>query len=673
MVDVARLAIEVDTTDLNRATTTLRRFQQQGARTENAAGKIGRSMRRSSGGVRNFSLQMSQVVQQASAGGNALQAFALQLPDLVLGLGPVGIALGAVAGGALSYTLVMRNAKEETADWKKEMDAINPTLGGIRSTIDQLTGVARAYNSVIGQSGGTASTAASIIAASSEREFNARKQVLQVEREILGIRQEEQRTELRNLRDQQQLRRIAAQVDIPDFSAGPNFPGLEGIIRTRPNSIAEALANQDVPELVREARQLKDALDGDTVFQERARRIRLLRAELELSGLAGEEADRILDKTFEDVAIAAGKAETGVKGVTPELKKMGQVGATAVDSLVDAFADWTVRGFRDFQGFTKSVLGQFQDMLARMIATAARNRIIIGVGLGGAAGTPAAASSVLTDTLLGGVTSGIGSGLGEALGGVLSGGGLGSIFNVGANAAAAAGGTATIATTIGAALPVLGLGLALFGLFKRKPPISAEDFRAIQTGLSLTGQELFDTGKAGQRAAADLKNIAGGVDEFRSKTQTYFDLFFTESEKRQRAEEGLAATFARLSIEAPRTNREFRDIVEGLDLTTRQGREAYDALLDISPAFAAITNEATSLDQALARLTGRQGIFATLQDQVFVSAQLAQGNTQDFASLKAELGEIKNVIRAGNITNSRNTIETNNILTRQELAPQVAS
>jgi hypothetical protein len=50
-----------------------------------------------------MAMQLSQVAQQASVTGNWLQAIAIQLPDLALGFGPIGIAAGAAAGAILAY------------------------------------------------------------------------------------------------------------------------------------------------------------------------------------------------------------------------------------------------------------------------------------------------------------------------------------------------------------------------------------------------------------------------------------------------------------------------------------------------------------------------------------------------------------------------------------------
>ena len=371
-----------------------------------------------------------------------------------------------------------------------------------------------------------------------------------------------------------------------------------------------------------------------------------------------------------------------IRDLGKEFQAFEGVGVDAIQGMTDAWGEFVVRGFNDFRGFVNSVLGSFQNMIAQMISITARNRILIGLGLGAGGATSATAGGLLntvvsgagggflgsigTGSLAGGFAGGSGvlGGLGQSVGGVFSGGGLSSLFNISGAASAAGGG---IAATIGAALPIVGLGLALFGLFKRKPIISQKDFTAIQVGLDLTGQALFDTGKAGQRAARDLRNIAGSTDEFTNKTQTFFDLFFTEEEKRQKAQEAVNSTFESLGLALPGTNREFRDLVQSLDLTTSEGRKTYNTLLDLAPTFAGLTDEANRLNDAL---SGSQGIFATLQDEQFVRAQLAQGNPEGFTTLTAKLDTLVQAVIAGNVRIIQNTGDTAAEMRRSNLTPQ---
>ncbi len=121
------------TTDKSSATLQ-KNFSETAAKTN----KLGHSMRMAS-------MQLSQVAQQGSVTGNYLQALAIQLPDLALGFGTVGIIAGALAGSlAMPLYNAIVGVDEKTKGYNK---TIEETIAGLKSvrlettiaTIDQLT------------------------------------------------------------------------------------------------------------------------------------------------------------------------------------------------------------------------------------------------------------------------------------------------------------------------------------------------------------------------------------------------------------------------------------------------------------------------------------------------------------------------------------------------------
>ena len=160
-----------------------------------------------------------------------------------------------------------------------------------------------------------------------------------------------------------------------------------------------------------------------------------------------------------------------------------------IGDVADAWSDFVVDGFEDFRGFVDNVLSSFKGMLAEMISTAARNRILVGVGLTGGAGQAAAGQG-------GGILSGGGllNGLWgtEAAPGLLGGSGLlgaggGSGFlglGAGSGLANTLGGGA-LGSALSFALPALGVGAVLTGLFKKTEVLVAEGVRARIDGATL--------------------------------------------------------------------------------------------------------------------------------------------------------------------------------------------
>ena len=131
MTDIAKLSLNFSSTGAAKVNKELDNVAVKSGKAEvatkklnQAQGDVTKSSRISGHAFRNMSMQLSQVAQQGSATGNYLQAFAIQLPDLALGLGPVGILLGAVAGGLASYVFSAKDAAAATEPFIDRIEAL---------------------------------------------------------------------------------------------------------------------------------------------------------------------------------------------------------------------------------------------------------------------------------------------------------------------------------------------------------------------------------------------------------------------------------------------------------------------------------------------------------------------------------------------------------------------
>lgn len=165
-----------------------------------------------------------------------------------------------------------------------------------------------------------------------------------------------------------------------------------------------------------------------------------------------------------------------------------------VNDVADAFGEWVANGFKDFKGMVDSIWSSFKGLIAKMIATAARNQIMLSLGMTGTTGVAGGIGQALGGAggMLGafgggsglaGLAGGTGlmGGLGNALGG-----GLSNVFAVGGNAALAGGGAMA---TIGAAIPVIGAVAAAVSFFSSKTKQLDAGLRLTAEGADLTVKE----------------------------------------------------------------------------------------------------------------------------------------------------------------------------------------
>jgi TP901 family phage tail tape measure protein len=164
-----------------------------------------------------------------------------------------------------------------------------------------------------------------------------------------------------------------------------------------------------------------------------------------------------------------------------------------IGSVSDAFGDFVAGGLSDFKGFVSTILGSFKSMLSQMIATAARNKIMIGMGIGGSSvGTVANAATGGGAGLLGGLgastglfASSVGTGLSVVGSGFMA-GGFGGAATAGMGAIGGgigAGGAMGFGTALGAALPFIGAAVLAIGLFSKKTKLLDEGLQLTVNGM----------------------------------------------------------------------------------------------------------------------------------------------------------------------------------------------
>jgi len=164
----------------------------------------------------------------------------------------------------------------------------------------------------------------------------------------------------------------------------------------------------------------------------------------------------------------------------------------AVDGVADAFSDFLAGGLKDFKDFVGSIKDMFIRLLADMAAMALKQRIIIPIATGMAAGfgSSAAAQTMASGTgsfasgtigsMLAGGASALGSGFMAGVQGFM-GGGFGGYMNTLSATALNAGPMATI----GAALPAIAAVAAVVGLLTKKTKLLDSGLRATVEGFDV--------------------------------------------------------------------------------------------------------------------------------------------------------------------------------------------
>lgn len=242
-----------------------------------------------------------------------------------------------------------------------------------------------------------------------------------------------------------------------------DFEFLAEAARSRADALATSLENGATATSV-----LGDAIKNTTKID--------LRGYLSKTAKAAEDAGGAIAEELTD-------AEQAAKDLADTLD--GYV-INAVESLGSAWGNFVVSGFTDFKSFASNVLDSFKNMLANMIALAAKNQIMLNLGIAG--GGVGGVVGGLTGP--GGPFGGVGALAGKigGFGGNLITGAMGFVKSIGAGAKAVGSylstavtgvkSLATLGTALGAvALPIAAV-VAAVSFFKKK-------VKVLDTGLNV--------------------------------------------------------------------------------------------------------------------------------------------------------------------------------------------
>lgn len=151
----------------------------------------------------------------------------------------------------------------------------------------------------------------------------------------------------------------------------------------------------------------------------------------------------------------------------------------------------------------------------------------------------------------------------------------------------------------------------------------SDSLLSVNTVFDMLGVTLMDTSLAGADLASDIIDAFGGGDKFSAATSNYYDKFYSDQEKVQTQTRLLNEQLKKLGVETMPTSREaLREYINGIDLSTEQGRKLYASLLGLVDVFDMIYTSAENI--------------AGLKQDLNVQLLRAQGNDAEALRLERE-------------------------------------
>lgn len=127
----------------------------------------------------------------------------------------------------------------------------------------------------------------------------------------------------------------------------------------------------------------------------------------------------------------------------------------------------------------------------------------------------------------------------------------------------------------------------------------ARQYQVVDTSLTSIGMQFGAVGVSSLNARERLVDLVGGIDELTEQAAYFAENFLSDLERMAPVQRAVANDLGRLGLVGIDTKEKFKQVVLGLDLTTKGGAEMYAALMDLAPAFAKVIDFQTEGSQAV--------------------------------------------------------------------------
>ncbi|WIX32498.1 hypothetical protein QO259_17060 [Salinicola sp. JS01] len=138
------------------------------------------------------------------------------------------------------------------------------------------------------------------------------------------------------------------------------------------------------------------------------------------------------------------------------------------------------------------------------------------------------------------------------------------------------------------------------------------NFTFVTDSASQLGLQFDALGDGAVEAANRVVTLSGGVDALSQSQSAFYQLFYSEQERAERATDALRDTLGEVNLSLPSSVDGMRDLVQSLDLTTEAGAESYAALTRNSAAISeyvrrqqAVETERQGLEDELLKAQGK--------------------------------------------------------------------
>lgn len=150
------------------------------------------------------------------------------------------------------------------------------------------------------------------------------------------------------------------------------------------------------------------------------------------------------------------------------------------------------------------------------------------------------------------------------------------------------------------------------------------ELKSLFTAIQTMGSDFDNLKSASTDAQLAVVNLSGGIDQFNTNASYFEQNFVPAAEQTANQAKAVKDQLAALGESSVTTNEQFRQAVEGIDLSTAAGQQLYAQMLALAPAFNTMTQAAAAAQQAAQEAADQQqSLWNNYYSAIYTSDQQA--------------------------------------------------
>jgi len=183
-------------------------------------------------------------------------------------------------------------------------------------------------------------------------------------------------------------------------------------------------------------------------------------------------------------------------------------------------------------------------------------------------------------------------------------------------------------------------GLGLAGRSVDSLTTFVNNLMSVNNVLANLNVGIYDISVTGGFMAEKLSAMAGGLDKLTASATTYYDKFFSDTEKADDVLKAVGVQFAAIGVGLPSTRQGYRDLVEAIDITTDAGRTLFTQLTGLAE------NASAAYDILEQRAKDAQQAAVDAAQKLFSAASTAESALE--RAINAQKDSINELLTAAN-------------------------